>query len=203
MIKEKSSGTIKARACADGRGQRRYIAKEDVASPTIQLESLIMSLIIDAKEGRDVAIADVVGAYLLANMKDYVLVKLTGRTVDIMCGVDKGYEEYVAIENGKRVLYLRLKKTLYGCMQSAFLWYDTFKSCIEELGFVINEHDRCVSNCMIDGKQCTICWYVDDTKISHMDPKVVDQVISKIEEKFGKMIVTRGKAHNFVGMDLE
>ena len=68
---------------------------------------------------------------------------------------------------------------------------------------MINKHDRCVSNCMIDGKQCTICWYVDDTKISHMDPKVVDQVISKIEEKFGKMTVTRGKAHNFVGMDLE
>ena len=95
MIKEKRSGTIKARACADGRDQRRYIAKEDVASPTIQLESLIMSMIIDAKEGRDVAVADVVGAYLLANMKDYVLVKLTGKTVDIMCGVDKGYEEYV------------------------------------------------------------------------------------------------------------
>ena len=142
MIKEKRSGTIKARACADGRKQRRYIAKEDVASPTIQLESLIVSLIIDAKEGRDVAIADVVGAYLLANMQDYVLIKLTGKTVDIMCGVDKVYEEYVAMENGKRVLYLRLKKALYGCMQSAILWYDTFKGCIEELEFVINKHDR-------------------------------------------------------------
>ena len=77
MIKEKRSGSIKARACADGRKQRRYITKEEVASPTIQLESLIMSLIIDAKEHRDVAVADVVGAYLVANMKDYVLVKLT------------------------------------------------------------------------------------------------------------------------------
>ena len=67
---------------------------------------------------------------------------------------------------------------------------------------MINKHDRCVSNCMIDGKQCTICWYVDDTKISHMDPKVVDQAIAKIEEKFGKMTVTRGKVHNFVGIDL-
>ena len=69
-----------------------------------------MSLLIDAKEGRDVEIADVVGAYLLVNMKDYVLIKLTGKTVDIMCGVDKVYEEYVAMENGKRMLYLRLKK---------------------------------------------------------------------------------------------
>ena len=106
-------------------------------------------------------------------------------------------------ENGKQVLYLRLKKALYGCMQSAILWYDTFKGCIEELGFEINKHDKCVANMMVDGKQCTICWYIDDTKISHVDPKVVDQIISKIEDRFGKMTVTCCKAHNFVGMDLK
>ena len=44
-----------------------------------------MSLLIDAKENRDVVISDVVGAYLLAEMKDHVIVKLTGRAVDIMC----------------------------------------------------------------------------------------------------------------------
>ena len=70
----------------------RYISKEEVASPTLQLESLILSLIIDAKGGRDVATIGVVGAYLLADMEDYILVKLTGKTVDIMCGVDEKYQ---------------------------------------------------------------------------------------------------------------
>ena len=55
----------------------------------------------------------------------------------------------------------------------------------------------------IDGKQCTICWYVDDMKISHVDPQVVSDVIGKIEGEFGKMTVTRGKKHRFVGMDIE
>ena len=104
MIKEKRSGDIKARACANGRKQRRYLSKEEVASPTIQLESLIMSLIIDAKKGEDVAIADIVCIYLLANMQDYVLVKLTGKTVDVMCGVSEEYEHFVAVENSRRVL---------------------------------------------------------------------------------------------------
>ena len=88
-------------------------------------------------------------------------------------------------------------------MQSAILWYDTFKSCLEEIGFKVNPHDKCVANMVINGKQCTICWYVDDTKISHVDSKIVDQVIKKIEESFGKMTVTRGKTHNFVGMDID
>ena len=56
---------------------------------------------------------------------------------------------------------------------------------------------------MLNGKQCTIAWYVDDCKISHVDSKVVSWVIEKIEEKHGKMTVTRGKKHTFVGIDFE
>ena len=175
-----------------------------MSSPTGQQESLIISMMIDAKEGRDVVTADIVGAYLLAQMNDYVLVKLTGKLVETMCIISDTYKkQYVTLENGKKVLYLRLKKSLYGCMQSAILWYDTFKGCLEDLGFKINKYDPCVANMMIGGKQCTICWYVDDTKISHHEPKIVTEVISKIEERFGKMVVTRGKKHNFVGMDVE
>ena len=66
----------------------------------------------------------------------------------------------------------------------------------------MNKYDPCVANKIINGKQYTICWYVDDTKISHEDPKVVDHVIKEIEERFGKMVVTIEKTHNFVGMDI-
>ena len=44
-----------------------------------------MSLLIDAKENRDVAVSDVVGTYLLAEMKDHVIVKLTSKAVDVLC----------------------------------------------------------------------------------------------------------------------
>ena len=43
---------------------------------------------------------------------------------------------------------------------------------------------------------------MDNTKIPHKDPKVVDSVIKDIEEKFSKITVTRGKKHNFAGMDI-
>jgi hypothetical protein len=45
-----------------------------------------------------------------------------------------------------------------------------------------------VTNCvLIEGKQCTIAWYVDDTKILHVDPTVVTTIIKKIEERFKKL----------------
>lgn len=40
-------------------------------------------------------------------------------------------------------------------------------------------------------------FYVDDNKISHKDPKVVDEIIEQLSEKFGKVTVSRGKKYNF------
>ena len=66
-----------------------------------------------------------------------------------------------------------------------------FKNCLEHLGFKLNPYDPCVTNKMVNGEQCTIFWYVDDSKISHVDPKTVDWVIENIEKKIGKMTVKR------------
>jgi len=101
------------------------------------------------------------------------------------------------------VLYVQLDKTLYGCVQSALLWYELYSSTLEDIGFVSNPYDLCVASADIDGKQCTIVWYVDDNKISHIDSKVIDKVINKIEEKFGKMSKSRGCKHDFLGMDIK
>jgi hypothetical protein len=69
--------------------------------------------------------------------------------------------------------------------------------------FELNPYDSCVANKMTDGKQCTIAWYVDDTKILHVDDNVVSQVIEKIEDRFGEMTVTRRKERVFLGMNGE
>jgi hypothetical protein len=55
---------------------------------------------------------------------------------------------------------------------------------------------------MIQDKQCTIAWFVDDNKILHVDCRVVTKIIKKIEAHFGKMTVTRGIHHVFLGMDI-
>ena len=50
---------------------------------------------------------------------------------------------------------------------------------------------------------CAIVWYLDDNKIPHMIPKIVDIMIKKIEDKSGQINVTRWKDHAFVGMDIK
>ena len=65
LIKEKWNGVIKGRSCVDGSKQRKYLKQdESVASPTASLEYLLVSLLIDAYEGRDVGTYDVPSAHL-------------------------------------------------------------------------------------------------------------------------------------------
>mgnify|MGYP000305707936 CR=1 FL=1 len=59
---------------------------------------------------------------------------------------------------------------------------------------------------MIDGKQCTVLWHVDNLKISHVDPKVNTDVIAMINAEFGKeapITITRGPIHDYLGMTLD
>jgi hypothetical protein len=55
LIKEKRDGRLKGRTVADGRPQRFLYSKAETASPTVSADALMLLLMIDAKEGRDVA----------------------------------------------------------------------------------------------------------------------------------------------------
>ena len=66
MIREKRDGNIKGRTVADGRAQRGLYEKSQTASPTVATDALMLSIMIDAYEGRNIATADVAGAYLKA-----------------------------------------------------------------------------------------------------------------------------------------
>ena len=66
LVKEKRDGTIKGRTVADGSGQRSLYDKSKTASPTVSTNALILTIIVDAHEQRDVGTADVAGAYLKA-----------------------------------------------------------------------------------------------------------------------------------------
>ena len=143
---------LKARSCFNGKVQRGLYAKEDTASPTPTTDGMFITTIIDAIENRDVAITDIKGAYLNAKMKDEVLMKITGKDVDLFLEIDPSLAEFVVRENGMKVLYVQLDKALYGCVQSALLWYELYLSTLKELGFILNPYDLCVANATINEK---------------------------------------------------
>jgi hypothetical protein len=207
FLKQKRCENIKGRGCADGRKQRATTKKEAATSPTVAIESVMQSCTIDAMESRDVATVDIPGAFMQADVIDTVHVKLEGTMAELLVRLDpKLYRKYVKMEHGKSVLYVELLKALHGTLKAALLFWKMLSSKLVEWGYEINPYDWCVANKMVDGKQCTILWHVDELKISHVDSNVVTKVISTINEEFGKeapITVKRGKVHDYLGMTLD
>ena len=79
---------MRARACADGRPQRDYMTKEENSTPTVSVETLMLSCVIDDMERRDVAIVDIPGAVMQAKMNDVVHLKMEGRLTELLAKVD-------------------------------------------------------------------------------------------------------------------
>jgi hypothetical protein len=104
------------------------------------------------------------------------------------------------------VSYVELLKALHGTLKVARLFWLLLSGKLQEWGFTINGYDACVANKVVDRKQYTIIWHVDDLKISHIDSKVVDHIIAMLEAEFGReapLTVRRGKVHDYLGMILD
>ena len=70
----------------------------------------------------------------------------------------------------RRIHYDKIKKkAIYGTMNAALLAYKKLARLLNEIGMEMNPYDPCVVNCMVNGKQQTVTWHIDDLNISHKD----------------------------------
>ena len=56
FVKQKRDGKIKARKVIGGNKKHDYITEEDVSSPTVSADAVMLTCVIDACEERDVAV---------------------------------------------------------------------------------------------------------------------------------------------------
>ena len=77
---------------------------------------------------------------------------------------------------------------------------------VNNWGFVPNRYDSCVVNKMVNGKQLTVAWHVDDLKVSHKEGSTLDEFIAMMEKEFGQdapLSVSRGPVQEYLGMTLD
>ena len=213
LLTEKRDGTKKGRAVFDGRATREWLSKEDSASPTATLEGIMLTVTIDAHEGRDVMTADVPNAFIQTSMpevkpgEERVIMKITGVLVDMLVQVDSNmYGPHVVYERGRKVVYVQVLKAIYGMLTASLLWYKKFRKDLEAIGFKFNDYDACIANRIKDGSQQTIRFHVDDIMSSHKNPKVNDKFGEWLERMYGTYKAVkplRGKVHDYLGMKID
>ena len=105
-----------------------------------------------------------------------------------------------------RTSYAELWKVLYGMLQAALKFWRQISDNLVSIGFEINQYDWCVANKVVDGKQHTVGWHVDDFILTDEDAKVNDELIKWFNDKYGKLTpltVHMGKVHDYLGMNLD
>lgn len=200
FLKEKfkadgSFDKIKARLVSLGNMQWEFFMNP--SSPTASLQAVLMIAAIAAKEERYVATMDVPGAYLNADMNHEVLMSLEPLLTSLLVTLEPQFEKYIN-ENG--TLIVKLKKALYGLVESAKLWYDEMSKILYQEGFNVNPTEKCIFNKQVGTTQCTICLYVDDLMITCADETMLQNVINSLEKRFKGAKAVKGDIHSYLGM---
>jgi len=185
--------------------QRNYIEEGAATSPTVMTKSVLITAAIKVTEGRDVAVIDLPGAFLNAELDEVVHMVLRGKLAKLMVKfAPQIYRKYVTLgTKGEPMLYVTLQKALYGCLRSALLFYLKLVADLEGEGFRLNPYNPCVANKMVDGAQMTLTFHVDDIKISHVNPAEVIRHINWFKSIYDTNVrVSRGTTHDYLGMML-
>jgi hypothetical protein len=61
------------------------------------------------------------------------------------------------------------------------------KSLLKQ-GYKINLYDGCMANKVIEGMQLTICFHIDDCKISRESSKVIDDTIDWLRSEYDSTV---------------
>ena len=109
--------------------------------------------------------------------RDMAYIKIRGLLVDMLVDIAPDvYGPYVTTDRkGAKQLIVQCLNAIYGTMTASLLYYRKFSKSLKEKGFVFNPYDPCVANTIINGLQMTVCFHVDDCKLSHKESKQVDE----------------------------
>jgi hypothetical protein len=174
FIKEKFLSTggfdkLKARLVGGGDQQDRSDYRIDLSSSTAATTSVFIVAAIAASEHRLVVTLDIPAAYLNAWMKKTgvkVHMRINKNLSRMLSDLDHSMVQYL---DEKGQLVVRLDKALYGCIESAKLWFDHLSESLASLGFIANKHEPCLYNKTIEQHQVSIIVHVDDLMITSTD----------------------------------
>ena len=101
-------------------------------------------------------------------------------------------------------IYVELDKALYGCVESARLWFEDITGKLLNDGFVTNPYDECVFN-KIDstGKQITVTLYVDDLMATCANESSIDALYDYLLSVYPEVTKARCEVVDYLGRTID
>ena len=118
FLTEKRDKTIKSQHCANGSTQHTYMECNEVASLTISMEGTLLTAVIKAQEGQDVATRNIPNTFVQAHVEEkdkdgnQTIMKIRGVCVDILCELDPIYCDNTVTKGNQKVLYVHITQAI-------------------------------------------------------------------------------------------
>jgi hypothetical protein len=203
FLKEKfkpdgSFDKFKTRVTAGGNQQDRSVYSDsETAAPTVATPNLYTVAAVAAKENRKVGTLDVKCAYLNAEKTGKkVLMYLNPLVSDFVVALKPEWKHF-RLSDGSMVV--ELDKALYGCIESANLWYHHLRGTLEQLGFKPTRIDPCVFVKNDKSGQCTVCTHVDDLFITSQSDSLMRELVEGMKKTYGDVTFHEGLKHDYLG----
>ncbi len=142
----------------------------------------MLTCVIDANKKRDVTVVDIPNAFIqtvVEDKKDRAFICIRGPLVDILGSITPDvYGPYMMVgKKGEKQSLVQCLTALYGTMVASLLYYKKVVKSLKLNGFRLNPYEPCMTDKQVKGEQLTVCFCVDNCKILHFIPKVVDKTI--------------------------
>jgi hypothetical protein len=171
----------KARLVARGFTQKHGVNYEETFAPTIRLDAMRIILALAAKRGWKVYQMDAVAAFLAADLKEKIFMK-----------VPTELQQYF----GK---YVQILKSLYGLKQAARMWYLLVSDYLKEIGFSPMAVDPTIFRHTESG--VIIGVHVDDFMITGGHEIAIEKVKENLKARFEMKDL--GEAENILGIRIQ
>jgi hypothetical protein len=136
----------------------------DWSSLMVAIQSLMTCLAVAACNNECVVgKLAVKGAFIQTELSGIpVYVQCRGKLKELILRVLPNLEKYVGNDS---ILYCRLKKALYGCVQASKLWNEKLRAFLIRLGYEQLETEPCAFRKIVGNRVYLITVYVDDLLI--------------------------------------
>ena len=190
---------LKARLVAGGDQQDKTLY-DDLSALTVGTSSVFTLLCIAAHEGRKITVIDISGAYLNADMNTELAVhmRFDKNMTGMMVKLAPHYSKYM---DDRGCVVVKLDKALYGCVESAALWYENLRASLHDLGYTPHAIYICVfSKRSSHGVRCTIAVHVDDLMIISTDVDMIEALAVGLVNRYGDITRKDGPVVNYLRM---
>jgi hypothetical protein len=206
FLKEKfkpdgSFDKLKMRLVAGGHMQEK-VDMEITSSPTVSLAAVFIIFAYAVKNRFTVVSVDITGAYLNASMgSSEVYMRIDPELADVLEIIDGKYRGF---RNRDGSITVMLKKALYGCIESAKLWYGLLSTKLVAFGLVKSGYDECVFSKFESGELIlVVAVYVDDLLIAGCNQGLVNDLVKYLEDEFKTITVNVGPRQAYLGMNFQ